>query len=305
MPQNFEFCHEKDGWEGMRRVLAIVVTYNRLEMLKGCILHLLNQTVTDFDILIINNHSTDGTIKYLASLCHERIKYITTDSNIGGAGGFNLGLRYAVEEGYIYTWLMDDDVYAEDDALEKLLDAVGEIGEFGFLAGQVVDMTGALCKLNTPKYLRNNRETEKYKRVRTSTFVSFFTSIEVISRVGLPIKEFFIWNDDIEYTLRISDRFPCYEVSESKVAHMVAPGRGGSLATDMEARISRYFYSYRNDHCLYRRRGVRGIMFYYLKCGYNLLRIVFLAKNSRLKRIRVLLHGFFAGFRFNPPIEFV
>ena len=286
-------------------VLAIVVTYNRLNMLKGCLEHLFNQTNNEFEVLVINNNSSDGTAEYLQSIRNDKLRYISTKDNIGGAGGFNLGMRYAAEHEYDYAWLMDDDVFVENDALENLLLASKTVGNFGFLASRVNDVTGERCKLNLPKYVRSNSSTTKYNRIKTSTFVSFFVPVSVIKDVGLPIKEFFIWNDDIEYSLRISDKYNCYQVDESVVVHMINPQRGGSIATDGEERIERYFLAYRNDHCLYRRRGLKGILFYYAKCGYNFLRILLFAPNHRAKRIKTLTKGFWAGFHFNPPIEMV
>ena len=69
----------------MENILAVVVTYNRINDLKLCINSLRNQTYRDFDILIVDNGSTDGTKEFVDSL--EDIIVIHQD-NLGGAGGF-------------------------------------------------------------------------------------------------------------------------------------------------------------------------------------------------------------------------
>ena len=123
-------------------ILSVVVTYNRLELLKENIQGLLNQTNNNFDILIIDNKSTDGTDKYLEQIKSDRISYIITDKNIGGAGGFNLGLRYAIENNYSYAWVMDDDTIPEENSLEKLLNAKEILkDEFSFLNSYVNECT--------------------------------------------------------------------------------------------------------------------------------------------------------------------
>lgn len=287
----------------MNKILAVIVTYNRSEMLKGCINHLLRQSEPQFDILVINNNSTDGTKDYLLQIKNHRIQVINCEENIGGAGGFNLGLRYSVDNGYYYAWLMDDDVYVEHDALEKLIEAGRQIRNWGYLASVVLDRNDKLCILNLPKYKKNKKNIYEYKQIKTSTFVSFFVKTSVVKNVGLPIKDFFIWNDDIEYTLRISDKYPCFEIEKSKVVHMVEAGRGNSIATDNSDRIDRYFLAYRNDCFLYRKRGIKGILFFSSKCIYNLVRIVFCARNNRLRRMKVLIKGAIAGISFNPNIE--
>ena len=84
----------------MERVAAVVVTYNRKELLAQCIEALLGQQNAVCDILIVDNASTDGTGAYLAALNEPRVHSRSTGANLGGAGGFNFGMRWAVEAGY-------------------------------------------------------------------------------------------------------------------------------------------------------------------------------------------------------------
>ena len=102
------------------RVAAVVVTYNRLEFLKRCVNSLHKQTVP-CDILVVDNASTDETAQWLES--QTDIFFHNTGSNLGGAGGFHYGMRWAVEANYDYLWVMDDDCFPKTDALEKLLSA--------------------------------------------------------------------------------------------------------------------------------------------------------------------------------------
>ena len=90
----------------MKKVLAIIVTYNRLDCLKECLASLNSQTCQDFDILVINNGSTDGTKEYLDS--KENLLKIH-QNNLGGAGGFYAGMKYMYDNGYEWLWMMDDD----------------------------------------------------------------------------------------------------------------------------------------------------------------------------------------------------
>ena len=98
MPQN----------EKKSNVAAVVVTYNRLELLRQCVEALRAQT-TVCDILIVDNASTDGTAQWLAS--QPDLHYRNTGSNLGGAGGFNCGMRWAVEAGYDYVWVIWRDFF--------------------------------------------------------------------------------------------------------------------------------------------------------------------------------------------------
>ncbi len=116
------------------KVAAVVVTFNRLPMLQKCMDMLENQTVP-CDILVVDNASTDGTDEWLLSEQSAGVLVVrNTGANLGGAGGFSYGMRWAAERGYEYIWVMDDDCLPYPDALEKLLDA-GEAlnGDYGCL----------------------------------------------------------------------------------------------------------------------------------------------------------------------------
>ena len=79
------------------RVAAVVVTLNRLPLLQKCIEKLETQTVP-CDILVVNNASTDGTAAWLSEreAVNSRIHVKNTGANLGGAGGFHFGMRWAV-----------------------------------------------------------------------------------------------------------------------------------------------------------------------------------------------------------------
>ena len=81
--------------------IVIIVTYNRKELLKESIEALINQTNKNFDLLIVDNASTDNTYNDIVSKYEsDKIKYINTQKNLGGAGGFNFGLKRAILDGY-------------------------------------------------------------------------------------------------------------------------------------------------------------------------------------------------------------
>ena len=90
------------------KITAVVVTYNRLEKLKKVIESVRSQTASLLQILVVNNGSTDGSREWLES---QNDIYLINQGNLGGAGGFNTGMKQAVLNGTDYVWIMDDDVY--------------------------------------------------------------------------------------------------------------------------------------------------------------------------------------------------
>ena len=290
-------------------VCAVVVTYNRLELLKQCVEALRAQSA-GCDILIVDNASTDGTVRWAAGQqgCH----YRNTGSNLGGAGGFNRGMRWAVEAGYGFVWVMDDDTLPEPDALEKLLEADRALGgNYGWLSSVALWTDGGECKMNRQKLKKSYYDYSpflKYGLVQAeqATFVSLFLRSQTVCRFGLPITEFFIWGDDLEFTRRIAVRggVPCFLAGQSQVVHATRNNEGSNIALDAPERIGRYFYAFRNEAYLYRQEGLKGRMYCFAKRGRDFLRIV---KNGkpRLPRFWVLVRGIWAGMRFNPKAELV
>lgn len=375
----------------MNTVLAIVVTYNRLEMLKQCIEHLQKQSFP-CDILIVDNASTDGTRAWAAGLnskearnlikgasrsevktaafpytqeteqpavsaqksepavstqtsgrkrpkvvavdawtpdtvlmtatvlwdddAMHRIFYENTGENLGGAGGFQHGMRRAAELGYEYAWVMDDDAFAEPDCLEKLMEAAGQIGDFGLLTSAVLWKDGSLCRMNWQrKYPTPRKRSERHLlesdlaknlvQIQSSTFVSALFPIRIIREVGLPIKEFFIWCDDIEFTRRITLKYghPGYVVPASRITHYIANNEGTNIATDDVARIPRYNYAFRNENYMYRQYGLKGFAYYLLVIAYNTFQILAHAPSHKGARLKVVWKNLFTGLTFNPRIE--
>lgn len=295
-----------------KNVLAIVVTYNRSHMLSACLKALRGQTVP-CHVLIIDNASTDDTMQIAAPFLNEQTDYRRMDKNLGGAGGFNAGMRIGTEEGYRYLWLMDDDVLPEPTALEELL-AAAEIlnGQFGFLSSVALWTDGKECRMNRQAVNKRFYEQAALLQhglltVRQATFVSCFVKSETVRRYGLPIAEFFIWGDDIEYTRRLAVReaLPCYLAGKSIVVHHMASNSGSDISLESGERLQRYSYAYRNENYLYRQEGAKGILYYCARCGLHLWRILTQAKDHRLKRSGILLKAFFAGWFFNPKIEYI
>ena len=298
----------------MKKVTAVVVTYNRLEMLKKTIEFLSCQEY-HCDIIVINNASTDETENWLREYTEnsDSVSYYNTGKNIGGAGGFNFGMKKAVENGCEYVWIMDDDCMTHKDTLKELMKADAVLGEnYGYLSSVVLWTDGTECKMNRQKIKKSYYEyshllSEGLIQVEQSTFVSLLFPVRTLKKVGLPITDFFIWGDDIEFTRRITVRnsMPSFMVTSSKVTHAMKANSGSSIATDEAERIDRYRYAFRNEGYLYRKEGLKGVCYYIAKCALNFLRILTKAKDNRLKRCRVLIASMFRGLFFNPKTEFI
>ena len=290
------------------KTCAVVVTYNRKTLLEQALTHLLQQTCP-CDILVVDNASTDGTDELVKTFEDKRISYYNTGKNIGGAGGFNIGMRKAVEAGYKYVWVMDDDTFVQPDALEQFFIADKKLnGEYGWFSSKALWTDGSICEMNRQASIDRKAITDfsvDLIPARSGSFVSMFFRSTVIKEVGLPIKEFFIWADDLEYSLRISRRNKCYVVTNSVVVHAMGDNSLHTYATLPPERIPRMFYSTRNRFYIARKFGLRSFCGYFKRWIRDFIKIILFSKSHRLQRISVLIKGMWAGLFFHPRVEYL
>lgn len=191
----------------MKRILAIVVTYNRLSELKNCLGALFSQTYQDFDICIVNNGSTDGTTEWLdeITIADRYVRgeiVVINQQNLGGAGGFYAGQEYALEHGYEWIWMMDDDGVPHPDQLQCLVQYAEKNGG-KFLNALVVDKDDH----SQFAFFAHDWTIDQALQVESiehfvHPFNGTFIHTDVLKECGLTKKEMFIWGDEVELTMR-------------------------------------------------------------------------------------------------------
>lgn len=290
------------------KVSAVIVTYNRLSLLKQCLEKVLNQDVKELDVLLIDNASTDGTKEYIEELGIGRIKYFNTGSNLGGAGGFSYGLNVAAKEGYDYCWIMDDDTMTHQTSLFSLLDKMLKT-DSAYIGSRVIWTDGNACTMNTPAYtlykcLYNEPALDLHLiEVPGNSFVSCLVNMKYVREAGLPIADFFIYGDDIEFTRRLQKYSKGYIDLDSVVTHAMPGNNTATIINCEKERVERYKYGVRNNVYIMRHHDGKhffGIMAYMIKMSGA---IVLRSPDCKGKRLRVLIGSTFKGLFFNPEIK--
>ena len=296
------------------KIATVIVTYNRKHLLSKCIQHILNQSVKEVDIIVIDNASTDGTKEMVKKefASFEQVKYKNTGSNIGGAGGFSFGIKWAVKHGYEYLWIMDDDTIPEQTALEELIKADKLLnGNYGFLSSYVKWIDNSPCEMNVPKLDFNwgkdiAQQFDNYMiRLESASFVSMFVKSDVVKKVGLPIKEFFIWADDVEYSKRISRQYPCYFVYKSQVVHEMGSNKSATIIDTDNDRLGRFELLYRNRYYVAKHGAKRDRILFWIEIKNTIRDIQKSNCKNKGKRIRIVLKSVWKGLSFEPKIEYI
>ena len=292
----------------MNKVVSIVVTYNRKELLKEVIEALINQSFKT-DIFIIDNHSNDNTFGYIERYINNNdIKYFDTENNLGGAGGFNFGIKKALEYEYDYIWIMDDDCIPNYNALEELMIAKDKLrNDFGYLSSKVLWKDNSISLMNIQKksIFKKIKDFDlDMQEIKLASFVSLFLKREVIKDIGLPIKDFFVWTDDWEYTARISKKYKSYYIKDSVVIHKSNSNIGANIVECDVDKIDRFNYLYRNDVYFYSKEGFKGFIYECLRLIYHSIKVILKAKNKRFKRLKTIWSATIKGLSFKPEIEY-
>ncbi|WP_237199502.1 glycosyltransferase [Rothia nasimurium] len=199
------------------RIVAVVVTYNRRELLEQTLTGIEAGELTPDTVIIVNNASTDGTEEFLGTYTSA----LTTDivhlpQNVGGAGGFTVGIDRALNRHAAdLVWVMDDDTEPTDTTLSEAYRAWAGYSPVraerpAVVASKVVWTNGQDHPMNTMRTMfaagpeRTSRAAAVGARpIRSASFVSILMDAAAMRATDLPLADFFIWNDDFEYTTRL------------------------------------------------------------------------------------------------------
>lgn len=295
------------------RICAVIVTYNRIDFLKGAIEALKAQTLP-VDILVVNNGSSDGTKEFLDTT--EGIKAIHQE-NVGGAGGFYTGIKWVVENNYDFVWVMDDDVIPSKECVKELYQYYIWLTEdkqekVGYLCSKVTNTKGEsvnLPQIDMRPGPTGYPEWNKYLqdgvvKITEATFVSVFIPTKIVFEVGLPIKEFFIWGDDTEYTLRITQKYTAFQIGKSVITHLRYGGALSILTMEDAGRVKMLRYLYRNHYWMARRgyKGKRGLYHFNKE---NIKTILILLSRFKMQKANIILKSLLTQNKFNPKIDYI
>ncbi|WP_371151695.1 glycosyltransferase family 2 protein [Buchananella felis] len=213
------------------RVAAVVVTYNRRELLQKTLRALDAQTTPPEKIIVIDNASTDDTWQTLQGWESKTpLEAFRLAKNTGGAGGFYAGMEIAYEQGFEGFWIMDDDTVPRPPALEKLVESWQDAAAHQhpaptFAASMVLWTDGEACRMNYPTakwgWMAPLAHGKKWMNLDCTSFVSCLVTREAVEVCGLPYPEYFIWFDDAEYTYRLSKWSSGIFVPDSVVDHLM------------------------------------------------------------------------------------
>ena len=306
----------KEGFAGapMASIFAVVLTYNRKDLLRRCLDCVLAQSRPSDKVIVIDNCSSDGTADMLRAEWGDRVQVHILSRNIGASGGFNIGIRIAYQGGADFIWVMDDDVMPEKDALAKLIEADQFLADKhvprAFLLSSAWTEDGTVTNVpkvdtrptsrgyeNWPLFLER-----KMVPVTRATFVSILLPRSIIAQYGLPLAPMFIWGEDSEYTLRITKEYPGFFVADSKVLHLRQLSGAVSIITEVNrTRLKYHRHMVRNQ--MYTARVYSAKFDYFRHAMRQVKLLLKLVCSGAFEKAAIVFTGFVESFWFRPSIE--
>lgn len=216
------------------KVAIIICNYNKREYVLQCIKSVMDLAFQKYDLYVVDNASTDGSAEVIEEVYGEKVNLIRNKENLGGSGGFNTGMRAALEKGYKYIYLLDNDVILEEQALTELYnymedhDDVGVAGSLLYSMDNPTEIQEMGAEIDwdnfyiKPKF-KGNLENETIPLAIECDYVpacSMLVRSEAIKKAGLMGEGNFIYWDDIEWGYRIKQHgYRVVAYAKSKVWH--------------------------------------------------------------------------------------
>jgi len=216
------------------KVGVVICNWNKKDYVLNCIKSVLEQNYDNYDLYVVDNASSDGSVEAIREN-FPQINLIVNRENLGGSGGFNTGLKRIMKEGkYKYSYLLDNDVILDSNALKELIAVVEKDSQIGMVGSAIYQMDypdklqtlGAFIdwqKAETKPHLVGVTEDLVPKGNFEVDYViacSLLVRNECLNRVGLMDQEYFLYFDEIDWCTRIK-KAGCtiLAVPSSKVWH--------------------------------------------------------------------------------------
>ena len=186
------------------RIAAVLVAFNRDEFLKRALQHTMSQSRPCNSLIVVDNANLESTRQLVNDF--EAI-YISGSLDNGSAGGFALGIKYAIENNHDYVWTLDDDGYPDSRCLEELMQVTIELN---LDVASPLSLSQEDFSQTANPYLFGFRkitvaadiQRERYWLGKVQFYNGMLLSKKIIDLIGLPRKELFLRGDEMDYFYR-------------------------------------------------------------------------------------------------------
>lgn len=249
---------------------AVVLNWNGLQDTLECIASLHRSTYRNIQIIVVDNASTDGS-QHVLQRCHEVTILLRSRKNVGYAGGNNIGIRWALDHGAEYVWVLNNDTVVHPDAASHLIARMRQDPSIGICGSTLVyhddrDTIQALAGAHycpwTTRIAYVGQGRKLHERPNSPSIVesqldyvhgaAAFGRTACLDAIGLMREDYFAFFEELDWASRLKGRFRLGWSPESVVFHKEGRTTGTNRDPSRRSQFADY-YGMRN-RILYTRR---------------------------------------------------
>ena len=308
-----------------KNVAIILVNWNSYDLTNETIQSLNQTSYQDYDIICVDNASTDTSLTQLQNK-HPNIIFLSCEYNTGFTGGNNKGMQYAIEKGYVYTLLLNNDVVVEKNFLEPLVKTLQEnstigaaqpliyfyhdrelIWNAGTSFNQWTGNTKTIGYNKKDEYQtyrqKNTTSSSAYQKIDWITGCAFMIKTEVLKKVGLLYEPFFIYYEDVDLSFRIQEAgYELAYVPSSVIYHIAGMSHKSATKTSEGYISPKVHYLNARNHIWLLKKYTKGIyaptVILYQLVYYISVTAYFIIR-GRWQKIKALYKGIAEGLKLS------
>lgn len=300
-----------------KHVAIIILNWNAYNDTFECLKSLEHLTYPYFHVFLVDNASQDGSFDklqqdYKSGKFHIPITFIQTGANLGFAGGNNVAIKEAYNQGYQYFWMLNNDTVVDPNALTPLVEVLEKDKQAGivgskiyyygtnkiwFAGGKVNTWTG------TTKHIGIKEEDigqyDQVKEVDYITGCSLFFRRELLETVGYMHEDYFLYYEETDWNVRAKlHGWKIKYIPQSVIYHKVSASSGGEK--NLSPIVA--FYDIRNGYWLVKRtqkerlKVLTAFCYAYYKALKKLLKIFIMNQDRKIERIGFIGKGLLSVF---------
>lgn len=226
----------------MPNVGIVISNYNGWQDTVQCLESLQKQTYRDFEIILLDDASTNDSVQQLQKHLPENTVFLPQEANSGFAAVNNVGMRRALADGCDWVLLLNNDTVVAPDFLETLLreTPAGAVScpkmlfldppdEIWFAGGELDRATGKVKHLGGHE--KDGPAFAEKKQVSFITFCCVLLPRQVVEEVGFLDETLFMYCEDVDYCIRLADAgVPLWFLPDARIWHKAGGSAGGMLS---------------------------------------------------------------------------
>lgn len=226
----------------MPNVGIVISNYNGWQDTVQCLESLQKQTYRDFEIILLDDASTNDSVQQLQKHLTENTVFLPQEANSGFAAVNNVGMRRALADGCDWVLLLNNDTVVAPDFLETLLreTPAGAVScpkmlfldppdEIWFAGGELDRATGKVKHLGGHE--KDGPAFAEKKQVSFITFCCVLLPRQVVEEVGFLDETLFMYCEDVDYCIRLADAgVPLWFLPDARIWHKAGGSAGGMLS---------------------------------------------------------------------------